>query len=127
MKEQCAFLDIFPFCAGLGELCGGLDKAALTSVTVDRENLEMRCDARFSRMPAPVEIGKLEDALTTEYGLNAVHITADYPQPEAKKNREVRRRRAGALRPCGEGQAVGDFLPDDGEWKRHRLRQSFRR
>ena len=51
--KQYAFLEVFPFCAPVTELCGGLDKATLSAVQVDRGRLSMLADAFFPRMPAP--------------------------------------------------------------------------
>ena len=46
------FLDIFPDCAGLSGLCGGLDKAEVTSVVVNSAELTMEVEALFTR-PRP--------------------------------------------------------------------------
>lgn len=37
MSAGCiGFLEIFPDCAALGDMCGGLDKAEVSSVVVNR-------------------------------------------------------------------------------------------
>ena len=72
------FLDIFPDCAGLSGLCGGLDKAEVTSVVVNSAELTMEVEALFTRAPAPAELSSLENELREEYGLASVRIEADY-------------------------------------------------
>ena len=69
MAEKIAFLDVFPFCAAVGDLCGGLQNAYLNSVIVDRTARTITVDAFFARMPAPAETRILIDRLCAEYGL----------------------------------------------------------
>ena len=83
MAEKIAFLDVFPFCAAVGELCGGLQNAYLNSVIVDRTARTMVVDAFFARMPAPAETRILSDKLCAEYALESAEIHADYPHPSA--------------------------------------------
>ena len=84
MNGQCAFLEVFPFCMGLGELCGGLDKSSLTSIVIERERRSMLANASFPRMPAPAELSTLERCIAEEYGLSSVEIAADFPKPGPK-------------------------------------------
>lgn len=79
------FLDIFPDCAGLSGLCGGLDKAEVTSVVVNSAELTMEVEALFTRAPAPAELSSLENELREEYGLASVRIEADYPRAAQEK------------------------------------------
>ena len=79
------FLDIFPDCAGLSGLCGGLDKAEVTSVVVNSAELTMEVEALFTRAPAPAELSSLENELREEYGLSSVRIEADYPRAAQEK------------------------------------------
>ncbi|MBR1496172.1 MAG: PolC-type DNA polymerase III [Oscillospiraceae bacterium] len=81
MAETCALLEVFPCCGVMSELCGGLDKAVLTAVEIDRAALRMAVNARFPRMPAPAELSQLESRLRAEYGLLAVSLLPDYPKP----------------------------------------------
>ena len=67
--KQYAFLEVFPFCAPVTELCGGLDKATLSAVQVDRGRLSMLADAFFPRMPEPAELRTLEGRIEGIYGL----------------------------------------------------------
>ena len=83
MAEQVAFLAVFPFCAAVGELCGGLQNAYLNSVIVDRTARTITVDAFFARMPAPAETRILTDRLCAEYGLESAEVHADYPHPSA--------------------------------------------
>ena len=79
------FLEIFPDCAGLSGLCGGLDKAEVTSVVVNSAELTMEVEALFTRAPAPAELSSLENELREEYGLASVRIEADYPRAAQEK------------------------------------------
>ena len=81
--KQYAFLEVFPFCAPVTELCGGLDKATLSAVQVDRGRLSMLADAFFPRMPAPAELRTLEGRIAGQYGLKKVEISPDFPRPKA--------------------------------------------
>ena len=87
MAEKTAFLEVFPCCGGLKELCGGLENAYLTSVIIDREALSLQAAAFFPRMPAPAELHLLEQTLREEYGLHDAELLADYPHtaPAAPK------------------------------------------
>ena len=97
MAEQYTFLQLFPCCEGLKELCGGLDAATLTAVTVDRAAAEMTVEGFFPRLPAPAELTLLTDRLREEYALNAVEILPDYPKPKPAKAE-------------GKAKAAGDVL-----------------
>ena len=59
MADKTDFLSVFPCCAGLGDLCGGLKDAYLTGVLVDRAALTMNVSATFARQPAPAELQAL--------------------------------------------------------------------
>ena len=82
MAEQYGLLDVFPCCAALRELCGGLQNARLTSVIVDPEARTMTVDAFFARFPAPAEEHMLSERLKAEYGLASVEIHSDFPRSE---------------------------------------------
>ena len=99
MAEKIAFLEVFPCCEPMKEVCGGLENATLTGVTVEQEALSMTVDAFFSRMPAPAEKSMLESRLRAEYALNAVTIRSDYPKPEPPKANKT-----------GSKPAAGDVL-----------------
>ena len=80
MSAGCiGFLEIFPDCAALGDMCGGLDKAEVSSVVVNRAERTMEIEARFTRAPAPAELSGLEHELCEVFGLANVRIAADYP------------------------------------------------
>ncbi len=85
MAEQIKFLEVFPCCASLSELGGGLDSVVLTGVEIECESGSMLINARFSRMPAPAEINMLQSRLREEYSLASVEIRADFPRPAAPK------------------------------------------
>ncbi|MBR2880718.1 MAG: hypothetical protein IKC02_08615 [Oscillospiraceae bacterium] len=84
MTEKIAFLQVFPCCGGCAEMCGGLDKASLSTVVIEKENRSMTAAAFFAQMPAPAELKILEDTIAAEFSLSAVEIIPDYPRPEIK-------------------------------------------
>ena len=84
MAEKTGFLEVFPCCSGCGEMCGGLDKATLSAVIVDRETLSIFAQAFFAKMPAPAELSLLESTIAGEYGVSSVEIVPDYPRQEVK-------------------------------------------
>ncbi|MBQ9733148.1 MAG: hypothetical protein IJV74_02820 [Clostridia bacterium] len=84
MAAKTAFLEVFPCCSGCAGMCGGLDKASLSAVIVDRENLSIFAEAFFAQMPAPAELNILQNTIAAEYSLRSVEIVPDYPKPEFK-------------------------------------------
>ena len=63
MSEKIPFLDMFPDCASLRDSCGGLDKAEVLDVLIERESMTMLLHTWFARMPAPVERTNIEQLL----------------------------------------------------------------
>ena len=84
MAEKAKFLDVFPCCAGCAGMCGGLEKATLSAVIVERERLSLFAEAFFAQMPAPAELNILQNTIAAEYSLREVEIVPDYPRPEIK-------------------------------------------
>ncbi len=82
MNEHTLFLDIFPGCRELSDLCGGLQRAYVTDVAVSTAEGSMSIAAFFRRMPAPAEIDRICALLASDYGLNTVEIKSDYPRTE---------------------------------------------
>ena len=54
MSEKIPFLDMFPDCASLQDTCGGLDKAEVLDVLIERESMTMQLHTWFARMPGGV-------------------------------------------------------------------------
>ncbi|MEG1633166.1 MAG: PolC-type DNA polymerase III [Oscillospiraceae bacterium] len=79
------FLDMFPGCDGLSGMCGGLEKALVTSAVVEKKLMRMELAVSFPRMPAPAEKSALESAIAAQYGLSAVDITSEYPKPKSER------------------------------------------
>ncbi len=77
MSEQAKtiFLEMFPFCEGLRDMCGGLDKAFVLSAVVNKEKMSMNVEADFPRTAAPAELHTIEGRIISEYGLNTVVLT----------------------------------------------------
>ena len=84
MATEYGLLEVFPCCMALREQCGGLDKAKLRAVIIEKENKAMQAQAFFARMPAPAELSMLENCIMQEYGMKEVEIVPDYPRQEAK-------------------------------------------
>lgn len=72
------FLEMFPFCEEFKNICGGLEKASVTSATVNKEKLHMAVDAIFHNIAKPSELHTLEGSIASEYGLNSVVICPQY-------------------------------------------------
>ena len=82
MSEHTPFLSIFPGCRCLSSIAGGLEKAYVTDVQVDRNELTMTVCAYFDSMPSMVEVSQLSERLKTDYALHGVGIVPDYPKPK---------------------------------------------
>ncbi|MBR4953881.1 MAG: PolC-type DNA polymerase III [Oscillospiraceae bacterium] len=88
MAQKAAFLEVFPCCADISSMCGGLEEAYLTSVEITKEEGRMLIEAFFPRMPAPAEINLITDKITSFFGLNLVEIKSDYPKQAPAKPAE---------------------------------------
>ena len=75
MSEKIPFLDMFPDCASLQDSCGGLDKAEVLDVLIERESMTMLLHTWFARMPAPVERTNIEQLLAAQFRLRGVPCT----------------------------------------------------
>jgi DNA polymerase-3 subunit alpha (Gram-positive type) len=84
-REGNPFLDMFPDCAGMESMCGGLGGATVSAVTADREKGRMDIDAYFQRMPAPAEKTALEGRIKAAFSMETVTIRADYPATRQEK------------------------------------------
>ena len=82
MSEHTSFLTIFPGCGDYACFAGGLDKAYVTDVQIDRQSMSMAIAAWFSTMPSPAEISNLSERLKEDYGLETVVFIPDYPRPK---------------------------------------------
>ena len=80
MSDHTPFLTIFPGCADLMSLAGGLEKAYVTDVQVDVRERSMTVSARFASMPSLVDITSLSERLRADYSLSGVGIVPDYPK-----------------------------------------------
>ena len=49
MSEKIPFLDMFPDCASLQDSCGGLDKAEVLDVLIERESMTMLLHTWYAR------------------------------------------------------------------------------
>ena len=82
MALSVPFLEIFSACAGAAGLCGGLEKASVSSVVITRADSTMEVQAFFPAYPAPGDLSTLEQKLASAYDLASVRIHADYPREE---------------------------------------------
>ena len=80
MPDYTPFLTIFPGCADLRSMAGGLDKAFVTDVQIDLQERSMTVSARFAAMPSMVDITTLTERLKQDYALEGVGIEPDYPR-----------------------------------------------
>lgn len=81
MSEHTPFLAIFPECAQLGGIAGGLETAYVTDVQIVSAEKTMTIKAWFSSMPAPAELSRISGVINSSFGLNGVIVDADYPPP----------------------------------------------
>ena len=79
--DHTPFLTIFPGCADLHDLCGGLNKAYITGAQVAEAERTLSVFAWFPAMPSPVETAALTERIRADYDLRSVSLTADYPRP----------------------------------------------
>ena len=96
-QERTAFLDMFACCADLGDMCGGLSRAWVRSVTVSRERMEMFIDADFARVPAPAELSALEGRIAAFFGLRAARISTEAPAPAAPQGGKTEKKKTGKV------------------------------
>ena len=94
MSDHTPFLTIFPECAPLGVMAGGLEKAYVTDVQIAAAEKTMTIKAWFSSMPSPAETSRLGGHISDVFGLRSAVIDPDYPPPPAAPVVTVR------LHPC---------------------------
>ena len=82
-NETIKLLDMFSCCESMRDMCGGLENAVVTGVTVNKERLYMELSATFARMPAPAEKKAIESCIAAEFGMGIVNLRAEYPKQEA--------------------------------------------
>lgn len=110
------FLEIFPGCAGLSSLCGGLENAYVTEAIVDEKRRAMTLSAFFARMPAPAEETTLGKSIAMQFGLDTVDILSDYPRTEPAKRASGSGEKVLMGKP-GKGKItqMKDLTPDSGK------------
>ena len=116
MSEHTPFLTIFPGCEDLKNYCGGLDKAYVTDVQIDRGDMTMTVCAWFPAMPSPVEISTLSERLKTDYALNGAGLVPEYPRPKAAPAPAAMPAPAGAARPRGTCSWAGPSSKSPSPW-----------
>ena len=82
-EKKTVFIEMFPGCENMADMCGGLDKALVSEVVIDRKSKTMTIEAFFARMPAPSEQETIEHSLKLQYRLEGVKIRADFPERTA--------------------------------------------
>ena len=91
-NEKVKLLEMFPCCGGLSGLCGGLDKAEVLDVRINRERLYMDVKASFARAPAPAEKREIENCIAREFGMGVVALHAESahaaPKPAAPEKKK---------------------------------------
>ncbi len=89
MENNTKFLEMFSCCQGLRNMCGGLEKAEVKNVTVNKERLYMELTAVFDRLPAPAEKANIEKCIAAEFGLGVVNLKAECAKPVAATPKKV--------------------------------------
>ncbi len=95
MDKITPFLDIFSCCGALSASCGGLEKATVHQVTVNRERMSMVADVVFAQTPLAAERTALENCIAVEYGLRSVALLSPTPAqtsaaPAAKEKKPAK-------------------------------------
>ncbi|MDR1132190.1 MAG: PolC-type DNA polymerase III [Oscillospiraceae bacterium] len=103
-EKQVPFLEMFPFCTGLSDMCGGLDGAFVKDADVNREKLSMKIIAVFRRCAIPAELHTLEGRIAAEFGLNSVVVGQENAAAPVKKTAGPAEKRA--LSPARPGRTV---------------------
>ena len=109
MPDYTPFLTIFPGCADLRSMAGGLDKAFVTDVQIDLQERSMTVSARFAAMPSMVDITTLTERLKQDYALEGVGIEPDYPRTVKASTAAMAPGSAGSSVPHGDvlfGRAI---------------------
>ena len=75
---------MFPGCADLCDLAGGLDRAWITDVRVNMADKTLAVSAHFDVMPSPVDIELISGRIRDDYGLSGIGIIPDYPHPASE-------------------------------------------
>ena len=81
--DKTKFLDMFPFCAGLESLCGGLSRAFVGEVKVNRQRMSMTVYADFSETAQRMHLQMLEDKIASRYGISSVQIVENGAEVKA--------------------------------------------
>ncbi len=80
--QHTPFLTIFPECASLGIVAGGLEKAYVTDVKIVAAEGSMTIAAWFAAMPSPAEVTRITELIRAIFSLTLVTVEADYPAPK---------------------------------------------
>ena len=78
-SNSTPLLSMFPCLEGLSEMGGGLSKATVYQVTIDRAEGEMTVEAEFSRRLLSLEVQIAEDPLAIEYVFFSVVLNQAHP------------------------------------------------
>ncbi len=79
MSMNVPLLELFPGCEAIREICGGLDKAAVSSVLVNKAELSLTADIDFPSAPSPADLIILKKQLEDDYSLSSVVVNAKWP------------------------------------------------
>ena len=79
MSMNVPLLELFPGCEAIREICGGLDKAAVSSVLVNKAELSLTSDIDFPSAPSPADLIILKKQLEDDYSLSSVVVNAKWP------------------------------------------------
>ncbi len=89
MANNTKFLEMFSCCEGLKNMCGGLEKAEVKNVNINKERLYMELSVIFERLPAPAEKSNLEKCIAAEFGLGVVNLKAETAKIVAPTTKKV--------------------------------------
>ncbi|MBR5094447.1 MAG: PHP domain-containing protein, partial [Oscillospiraceae bacterium] len=106
MPEYTPFLTMFPGLADLSYMAGGLERAFVTDVQVDRLERTMAVAAWFAQAPSLMEAETISGRLRSGYGLKSVGLVADYPRDRSRQPGGDGRRGSGSKSEPPKGETI---------------------
>ena len=83
MSKPIPLLQLFPGCEVIKEICGGLEKAVVSSALVDKASNTLSADIQFIEEASPADLMILRMQIEADYALSSVIINARWPKPAA--------------------------------------------
>ena len=79
MSRKVPLLELFPGCEAIREICGGLEKAAVSSVLVNKAERSLTAEVEFPAVPSPADLLILTRQIEADYSLDSAVINGKWP------------------------------------------------